>query len=187
MDWLDQYLHELDRPGAVMHFPPDKQSWHAPVPSKQQMALIQDATVADMVRMRNIQEARQMEIDAAAGGAYDAGSAAGQVTVTSPVKYTNICVSGAGLGAANGTYVYSQAKGSWIRSSSFEWRVGYNAGTGQARWGISAWSSNFPVGDFFYNNTPLATSANPPQTGWIATVAASPPTPLPTVAYAACS
>jgi hypothetical protein len=76
MDWLDQYLQELDRPGAMMHFPPDKPSWNAPVPSKQQMALMQDATVADMVRMRIIQEARQAEIDAAAGGGYDAGSAA---------------------------------------------------------------------------------------------------------------
>ena len=76
MDWLDQYLHELHRPGAVMHFPPDQQSWHAPVPSKQQLSLIQDATVADMMRMRMIQEARQMEMDAGMGGGYDAGSAA---------------------------------------------------------------------------------------------------------------
>lgn len=76
MDWLDQYLHELHRPGAVVHLPPDKQSWHAPTPTKQQMSLMQDATIADMVRMRNIQEARQAEIDAGMGGAYDAGSAA---------------------------------------------------------------------------------------------------------------
>jgi hypothetical protein len=100
--------------------------------------------------------------------------------------FTQICVSGAGFNAANGTYIYSQAKGYWIRNSSFEWRVGYNAGTGQARWGISAWFGATPVGESFYNNTPLATSENPPQTAWIATPSASPPTPLPTITYSTC-
>jgi hypothetical protein len=101
--------------------------------------------------------------------------------------FTQICVSGAGFNAANGTYIYSQAKGYWIRNSSFEWRVGYNADTSQARWGISAWFMNGTifVGEYYYNNTPLATSENPPQTEWIVPSNFDNP-PAPTIAYAAC-
>ena len=110
-----------------------------------------------------------------------------QNSSSEPSVVPNICVSGAGFNAANGTYVYSQAKGYWIRQSGFEWRVGYNAGTGQARWGISAWFMNGTifVGEYYYNNTPLATSANPPQTGWIVPANFNNP-PAPTIAYAAC-
>ena len=92
MDWLDQYLHELNRPGTVVHLPPDKQSWNRPNPTKQQLSLIQDATIADMVRMRNIQEARQAEIDAGMGGGYDAGSAARERPAT-PAAPSGIPVS----------------------------------------------------------------------------------------------
>lgn len=110
MDWLDQYLNELNRPGTVVHLPPDKQSWHAPVPTKQQLSLIQDATIADMVRMRNIQEARQAEMDAGMGGGYDAGSAAKERATVSPVAPAGIPVAStasitiAGNIALNGTY-----------------------------------------------------------------------------------
>lgn len=76
MDWLNQYLNELDKSTQVIYFPPDKQSWNKSNPTKQQTALIQDAIIADLTRMRLIQEARRAEIDAGMGGGYDAGSAA---------------------------------------------------------------------------------------------------------------
>ena len=112
MDWLDQYLNELNRPGTVVHLPPDKQSWNRPNPTKQQLSLIQDATVADMVRMRNIQEARQAEMDAGMGGGYDAGSAAKERTTVSPsvipVSTTSLLING---GAAGPTNTFAKATG----------------------------------------------------------------------------
>jgi hypothetical protein len=103
-------------------------------------------------------------------------------TSASPAVTTNICVNGAGQGASNGTYTYAANKGYWIRASSFEWRVGYNAGTNQNRWGISAWfMGSIFVGEYYYNNTPLADSANPPLSGWVvnpsfqATAGSAPP------------
>ena len=75
MDWFDEYLDNLsDGRNAV--YPPDSHTWRPVKPTKQQQSLIQDSVVADMVRMRLIQEARQAEVNAGMGGGYDAGSAA---------------------------------------------------------------------------------------------------------------
>jgi len=72
---MDDYLDNLsDGRNAV--YPPDSHTWRPVKPTKQQQSLIQDSVVADMVRMRLIQEARQAEIDQGMGGSYDAGSAA---------------------------------------------------------------------------------------------------------------
>lgn len=85
-----------------------------------------------------------------------------------PAVTTSVCVNGAGVAASNGTYTYAADKGYWIRASSFEWRVGYNVGSNQNRWGIAAWfMGNILVGEYYYNNTPLAASANPPLNGWV--------------------
>jgi hypothetical protein len=119
MDWLDQYLQGLNAPGAMMHFPPDKPSWNAPAPSKQQMALMQDATIADMVRMRNIQEARQMEIDAGAGGSYDAGSAAREKRPVTPAVPSGIPVaSTASVAVAGFAGGNSECNGTYIKQST---------------------------------------------------------------------
>lgn len=76
MDWLDQYLQELDKPVSTRYLPPDSHTWNKPNPTNQQKSLIQDSVIADMVRMRLVQEARQAEIEAGMGGSYDAGSKA---------------------------------------------------------------------------------------------------------------
>jgi len=83
MDWMDDYLNNLsDGRNAV--YPPDSHTWRPVRPTKQQQSLIQDSVVADMVRMRLVQEARQAEIDQGMGGSYDAGSAAKKRPVTPP-------------------------------------------------------------------------------------------------------
>ena len=86
---MDEYLDGLtDGRNAV--YPPDSHTWRPVKPTKQQQSLIQDSVVADMVRMRLIQEARQAEIDAGMGGGYDAGA----VNVN-PVQNYNINTEGA--------------------------------------------------------------------------------------------
>ena len=177
MDWLDQYLHELNRTGAVMHFPPDKPSWHAPVPSKQQLSLIQDATVADMVRMRNIQEARQMEIDAGMGGGYDAGSAAKERATVSPVAPSGISltaptiyVSGLSFqnqapfnnGSLNNPFTLI-TPGFWGDALNY---VGYVAYTTQ--WELYAYT-DYDGSSAVLVATNTAPAASLPTTGWVNT------------------
>lgn len=74
MDWLDQYLVELEKPVSTRYLPPDSHAWNKPNPSQQQKSIIEDSIVADLIRQRMIQEARQAEIEAGMGGGYDAGS-----------------------------------------------------------------------------------------------------------------
>jgi len=189
MDWLDQYLHELNRPGTVVHLPPDKQSWNRPNPTKQQLSLIQDATIADMVRMRNIQEARQAEIDAGMGGGYDAGSAARErpATPAAPSGFglpSSITIAGAvgGSIAVNGTYSKTnQAIGYLAASTNGSFNY-YNASTGVYVTSPDNTNSN---GDYNYEGWVIASSAdgayyfmtNPstdkfnfPTTGWLYTI-----------------
>jgi len=170
MDWLDQYLHELNRPGTVVHLPPDKQSWNRPNPTKQQLSLIQDATIADMVRMRNIQEARQAEIDAGMGGGYDAGSAAKERTTVSPVVPAGIPVASTNTIIVtdtnyewNGTY---QKEGNFFRNENdyYEALTYDQGGSGQ-------WS--FYSEDTFYYvfATPPSSNINYiATTGWPASL-----------------
>lgn len=88
MDWFDQYLDGLaDHTNVV--YPPDSHTWRPVRPTKQQESLIQDSFIADMVRMRNIQEARREEEEQGMGGSYgsiDAGSSptAKEGSVTPP-------------------------------------------------------------------------------------------------------
>jgi len=136
---MDQYLNELHMPGAVMHFPPDKPSWNRSNPTKQQLSLIQDATIADMVRMRNIQEARQAEIDAGMGGGYDAGSAAKEgpvapaVTVPDAPVVTSIESGNTELSAffaapaSNGGSIITNYKYSIDKGTSFTARSPYSS------------------------------------------------------------
>ena len=74
MDWFDDYLNALSE-GKNVVYPPDSHTWRPVRPTKQQQSLIQDSVVADMVRMRLIQEARRAEEEQGMGGGYDAGSA----------------------------------------------------------------------------------------------------------------
>ena len=77
MDWLDQYLSELERPLPTAYLPPDKPTWNRPNPTKQQLSFLQDSIVMDLQRTRMIQEARQAEEQQGMGGSYgsvDAGS-----------------------------------------------------------------------------------------------------------------
>lgn len=83
MDWFDQYLDALSD-GKNVVYPPDSHTWRPVKPTKQQQSLIQDSVVADMVRMRMIQEARQAEINQGMGGGYDAGSAVKEGPVAPP-------------------------------------------------------------------------------------------------------
>lgn len=111
MDWFDQYLNALSD-GKNVVYPPDSHTWRPVKPTKQQQSLIQDSMVADAVRMRLIQEARQAEIDQGMGGGYDAGSAAKErrsaptpVSSGIPVASTaSVVIGNAGAGN-NGTYV----------------------------------------------------------------------------------
>jgi hypothetical protein len=69
MDWLDHYLDGLSE-GTNVVYPPDSNTWRPVKPTKQQQAVIQDSIVADMVRMRMIQEERE-KLEEHGGGFYD--------------------------------------------------------------------------------------------------------------------
>lgn len=73
MDWFDQYLDAL-ADGSTVSYPPDTHVWRPVKPTKQQQSLIQDSIIADVVRMRMIQEARLQEISQGLGGGYDSGT-----------------------------------------------------------------------------------------------------------------
>ena len=89
MDWFDAYLDNLSD-GKNVVYPPDSHTWRPIKPTRQQQSLIQDSLIGDMVRMRLIQEARQAEVEAGMGGGYDAGSAAVEGPVATPVPVVDM-------------------------------------------------------------------------------------------------
>ena len=86
MDWFDHYLDGLSE-GTNVVYPPDTNTWRPVKPTKQQQAVIQDSIVADMVRMRVIQEER-VKMEDHGGNFYDGAVPANTLTstVTTPTQ-----------------------------------------------------------------------------------------------------
>ena len=78
MDWLDHYLDGLSE-GTNVVYPPDSNTWRPVKPTKQQQAVIQDSIVADMVRMRMIQEERA-KLEEHGGNFYDSALTQPKIT-----------------------------------------------------------------------------------------------------------
>jgi hypothetical protein len=80
MDWLDHYLDGLAE-GTNVVYPPDSNTWRPVKPTKQQQSFIQDSIIADMVRMRMIQEERA-KLENHGGGFYDGAISTNILTPT---------------------------------------------------------------------------------------------------------
>jgi len=80
MDWFDHYLDGLSE-GTNVVYPPDSNTWRPVKPTKQQQAVIQDSIIADMVRMRMIQEERE-KLEEHGGGFYDSSVSSNTLTPT---------------------------------------------------------------------------------------------------------
>jgi hypothetical protein len=72
MDWFDHYLDGLSE-GTNVVYPPDTNTWRPVKPTKQQQSLMQDSIIADMIRMRMIQEERA-KLEEHGGGFYDSAA-----------------------------------------------------------------------------------------------------------------
>ena len=87
MDWFDHYLDGLSD-GTNVVYPPDSNTWRPVKPTKQQQAVIQDSIIADMVRMRMIQEERA-KLEEHGGGFYD-GAVSANTSTPTPTPTLNL-------------------------------------------------------------------------------------------------
>ena len=84
MDWFDHYLDGLSE-GTNVVYPPDTNTWRPVKPTKQQQSLMQDSIIADMIRMRMIQEERA-KLEEHGGSFYDSSVSSNTPTQT-PQSY----------------------------------------------------------------------------------------------------
>ena len=132
MDWLDNYLDGLAQYKTTVS-PSDTHIWGVkPNLNNQQKRMLFDAAAQSELEYRLIvQEARQAEINAGMGGAYDAGSAARErpatpaapsgIPVASTASVTVAGFAGGGYSEYNGIYTKQQTGYSF--SSDFAYTI----------------------------------------------------------------